>query len=94
MRKIPWIRFLPRKPSRPAALGEPPPWGLGVAGVRVQGDVVYRTRAMVLCAGTFMQGLLHLGETTLPGGRMGEPTTSGISRALLMDAGHVVPVTT
>ena len=54
-----------------------------IAGVRVAGDVVYRARAVVLCAGTFMQGLLHVGETTLPGGRMGEPTTSGISRALL-----------
>ena len=29
-----------------------------------------------------MQGLLHLGETTLPGGRMGEPTYAGISQAL------------
>ena len=54
-----------------------------VAGVRVAGDIVYRARAVVLCAGTFMQGLLHVGETTQPGGRMGEPTTSGISRALL-----------
>jgi tRNA uridine 5-carboxymethylaminomethyl modification enzyme len=53
-----------------------------VTGVRVAGDVLYRARAVVLCAGTFMQGLLHVGETTLPGGRMGEPTTSGISRAL------------
>ena len=29
-----------------------------------------------------MQGLLHVGETTLPGGRMGEPTSAGISHAL------------
>jgi tRNA uridine 5-carboxymethylaminomethyl modification enzyme len=55
---------------------------LQITGVRVAGDVLYRARAVVLCAGTFMQGLLHLGETTLPGGRMGEPTTAGISRAL------------
>ncbi len=58
------------------------PAPLSIAGVRVAGDVVYRARAVVLCAGTFMQGLLHLGETSLPGGRMGEPTSSGISRAL------------
>ncbi len=55
---------------------------LSITGVRVAGDVLYRARAVVLCAGTFMQGLLHVGETTSPGGRMGEPTTSGISRAL------------
>jgi tRNA uridine 5-carboxymethylaminomethyl modification enzyme len=58
------------------------PGPLRISGVRVAGDVLYRARAVVLCAGTFMQGLLHVGETTLPGGRMGEPTTSGISRAL------------
>ena len=28
----------------------------------------------ILCAGTFMQGLLHVGDATMPGGRMGEPT--------------------
>jgi tRNA uridine 5-carboxymethylaminomethyl modification enzyme len=53
-----------------------------VAGVHVLGDAVYRARAVILCAGTFMQGLLHIGETTLPGGRMGEPTHAGLSQAL------------
>jgi tRNA uridine 5-carboxymethylaminomethyl modification enzyme len=48
----------------------------------VLGDAVYRAKAVVLCAGTFMQGLLHVGETTMPGGRMGEPTYAGLSRAL------------
>ena len=52
------------------------------AGVRVRGDAVYRARAVVLATGTFMQGVLHYGEQTLPGGRAGEGTTSGISRAL------------
>jgi tRNA uridine 5-carboxymethylaminomethyl modification enzyme len=54
-----------------------------IAGVLVLGDAVYRAPAIVLCAGTFMQGLLHVGETTFPGGRLGEGTTSGVSRALL-----------
>jgi tRNA uridine 5-carboxymethylaminomethyl modification enzyme len=53
-----------------------------IVGVRVAGDAIYRARAVVLCTGTFMQGLLHVGEATTPGGRMGEGTTSGISRAL------------
>ncbi|MGA2060681.1 MAG: tRNA uridine-5-carboxymethylaminomethyl(34) synthesis enzyme MnmG [Thermoguttaceae bacterium] len=53
-----------------------------VAGVRVLGDAVYRAKAVILCTGTFMQGLLHVGETTMPGGRMGEPTHAGLSRAL------------
>lgn len=53
-----------------------------IAGVRARGDAVYRARAVVLCAGTFMQGLLHVGETRFPGGRMSEPTTSGLSESL------------
>jgi len=53
-----------------------------VVGVRVLGDAVYQAKAVILCAGTFMQGLLHVGETTMPGGRMGEPTHSGLSNAL------------
>jgi tRNA uridine 5-carboxymethylaminomethyl modification enzyme len=55
---------------------------LRIVGVRVSGDAVYRAPAVVLCTGTFLQGLLHVGQATTPGGRMGEGTTSGISRAL------------
>ena len=54
-----------------------------VVGVRVQGGAVYRAPAVVLCAGTFMQGLLHVGEARMPGGRMGEPTSAGLSNALV-----------
>ncbi|MBN2579361.1 MAG: tRNA uridine-5-carboxymethylaminomethyl(34) synthesis enzyme MnmG [Pirellulales bacterium] len=53
-----------------------------MVGVRVSGGAVYRARAVVLCAGTFLRGLLHLGDETLPGGRMGEPTQAGLSRSL------------
>ncbi len=53
-----------------------------VCGVRVAGGKVYRAAAVILCAGTFMRGLLHIGQTTSPGGRMGEATGEGLSRAL------------
>jgi len=56
---------------------------LRIAGVRVAGDAVYRARAVVLCTGTFLQGVLHVGDRSFPGGRMGEGTTAGISRALV-----------
>jgi tRNA uridine 5-carboxymethylaminomethyl modification enzyme len=56
---------------------------LRIIGVRTAGNRVFHAKAVILCAGTFMQGLLHVGDTTLPGGRMGEPTSSGISRALV-----------
>src|SRR6185295_3928605 len=56
--------------------------GHRIVGVRVRGDAVYRARAVVLTTGTFLQALMHTGETKTPGGRAGEGTTGGISAAL------------
>ncbi len=53
-----------------------------IAGVRVRGDAIYRAPAVVLTTGTFLQALMHTGETKTPGGRAGEGTTGGISAAL------------
>ena len=53
-----------------------------VLGVRVSDGSIYHARAVILCAGTFMQGLLHVGEKSMPGGRMGEAATAGMSQAL------------
>jgi tRNA uridine 5-carboxymethylaminomethyl modification enzyme len=53
-----------------------------ITGVRVRGDAVYRARTVVLTTGTFLQALMHTGETKTPGGRAGEGTTGGISAAL------------
>ena len=53
-----------------------------IIGVSVRGNAVYRARAVVLTTGTFLQALMHTGETKTPGGRAGEGTTGGISSAL------------
>jgi tRNA uridine 5-carboxymethylaminomethyl modification enzyme len=53
-----------------------------IVGVRVRGDAVYRAQAVVLTTGTFLQALMHTGESKTPGGRGGEGTTGGISAAL------------
>src|SRR4051794_4773562 len=53
-----------------------------IVGVRVRGNTVYRARAVVLTTGTFLQALMHTGNTKTPGGRAGEGTTGGISAAL------------
>ncbi|MGO9109902.1 MAG: tRNA uridine-5-carboxymethylaminomethyl(34) synthesis enzyme MnmG [Thermoguttaceae bacterium] len=56
---------------------------LRIAGVRVADGTLYRAAAVVLCAGTFMRGLIHVGESQTSGGRMGEGATHGISGALV-----------
>ncbi len=53
-----------------------------ITGVQAQGDAVYRAPAVILSTGTFLRGVLHVGDKTLPGGRMGEAATAGLSHAL------------
>lgn len=53
-----------------------------IVGARVRGDAEYRATAVVLTTGTFLQAIMHTGEATTSGGRAGEGTTSGVSRAL------------
>ncbi|MFP6702353.1 MAG: tRNA uridine-5-carboxymethylaminomethyl(34) synthesis enzyme MnmG, partial [Planctomycetaceae bacterium] len=50
-----------------------------VVGIRVRGDAVYRTPTAVLTTGTFLQAVMHTGETKTGGGRAGEGTTGTLS---------------
>jgi len=54
-----------------------------IVGVLTSMGIAYRGRAVILTTGTFLQGRLHVGETQLDGGRMGEPPARGISQSLL-----------
>lgn len=56
--------------------------GERIVGVRVRGDAVYSAPCVVLTTGTFLQALMHTGESKSAGGRAGEGTTTGISGAL------------
>lgn len=63
-------------------LVEGQPGKLRIAGVKALGEAVYRASAVVIATGTFLRGVLHVGQKTLPGGRMGEAATTGLSQAL------------
>ena len=52
-----------------------------VTGVTTTWGQKIAARAVVLCSGTFMRGLLHVGMDHLPGGRLGAAAT-GISASL------------
>jgi tRNA uridine 5-carboxymethylaminomethyl modification enzyme len=54
-----------------------------IVGVRTASGETYRAGAVVLCAGTFMRGLLHVGDQKTPGGRIDEPSSDGLSLSLL-----------
>ena len=44
--------------------------------------VTFTARSVVITSGTFMNGLMHIGKTQLPGGRISEPASYGISEQL------------
>ncbi len=57
-----------------------------VCGIVLADGRVLRSAATVLTTGTFLRGLIHIGETTIPAGRAGEAPSLGLSSAL-EDAG-------
>jgi tRNA uridine 5-carboxymethylaminomethyl modification enzyme len=52
------------------------------AGVRLVDGRVFATRAVVLTTGTFLRGLIHIGERQIPAGRAGEAPAMGLSQTL------------
>lgn len=54
-----------------------------IAGVITSIGVKFKAKAVVLTNGTFLNGLIHIGEKQLGGGRMGEPKAFGITEQLI-----------
>ncbi len=53
-----------------------------IAAVRLTDGRVFQTRAVVLTTGTFLRGLIHIGERQTPAGRVGEAPAIGLARTL------------
>ena len=51
-------------------------------GVRLADGRAFRGGAVVLTTGTFLRGLIHIGERQIPAGRVGEAPALGLSRTL------------
>lgn len=54
-----------------------------VCGVITSLGIEIRAKSVVLTNGTFLNGLIHVGEKQLGGGRMGEPKAYGITEQLV-----------
>lgn len=46
-----------------------------IIGLKTYMDVIFTAKTVVLTAGTFLNGLMHIGKTKLAGGRMAEPAS-------------------
>lgn len=53
-----------------------------VVGVTTCLGVTFRAKCVVLTAGTFLNGLMHTGPVKLPGGRVSEPASHGLTEQL------------
>lgn len=60
-----------------------------VCGVHTALGVDFKAVAVVLTAGTFLSGLMHIGRVKIQGGRISEPASYGITEQL-RDAGFTV----
>ena len=54
-----------------------------VRGVVINGDQKIACKALVLCSGTFLNGLMHTGEKTTTGGRYDEPASTGLTERFI-----------
>ena len=56
--------------------------GLKIRGVKTLSGVEIYSRAVILTGGTFLNGRIHIGESSYAGGRMGEAASTGLSEQL------------
>jgi tRNA uridine 5-carboxymethylaminomethyl modification enzyme len=53
-----------------------------VSGIRTQTDQTFRAPVVILTSGTFMNGVIHIGERRFGGGRAGERAATGLTASL------------
>ena len=59
-----------------------------VTGVRTQMDVTFHAKAVVLTAGTFLNGLMHIGRVQIAGGRVSEPASLHLTESIARHGIH------
>ena len=53
-----------------------------ICGVRTNTGAIFKSRAVILTAGTFLGGKLFIGRHQMEGGRIGEPASNGLTEQL------------
>lgn len=54
-----------------------------ISGIVTKMGTKIRGKSVVLCNGTFLNGIIHLGKNNYKGGRSGEPAAEGITKQLI-----------
>lgn len=53
-----------------------------VKGVKTQMDAEFRAKCVIITAGTFLNGLMHIGKVQIEGGRVAEPAAKGLTESI------------
>ena len=53
-----------------------------VIGVRTQLGAEFKAKAVIITAGTFLNGLMHIGKVQIEGGRVAEPAAKGLTESI------------
>ena len=53
-----------------------------VTGVKTQMGAQFRANAVIITAGTFLNGLMHIGKVQIEGGRVAEPAAKGLTESI------------
>lgn len=54
------------------------------AGIKTQLGAEFRAKKIVITAGTFLNGLMHIGKVQIEGGRIAEPAAKGLTESIKM----------
>jgi tRNA uridine 5-carboxymethylaminomethyl modification enzyme len=54
-----------------------------ICGIITEMGTEIFSKSVILCSGTFLNGLIHLGKKNYKGGRSGEPAAEGITKQLI-----------
>ena len=53
-----------------------------ISGVLLSDDTFVSSRAVVLTTGTFLRGVIHIGDRVMPGGRMGDDASTRLAKRM------------
>ena len=57
-----------------------------VVGVRTIWDIVFQAKAVIITAGTFLNGLMHIGRKMIEGGRCAEPAAKFLTDSIVKNS--------
>lgn len=54
-----------------------------IKGIETKNGLIFKTKKLILSTGTFLNGLLYVGDKILEGGRMGELSAKDLTKSLI-----------